>query len=70
MTDVGRGAILRLLTDRTPEVRLIAATDALAFKSEGAIGILEELQAGRGSVAIDAEWTLRLFREGTLDLNW
>ncbi|WP_139244610.1 hypothetical protein [Arthrobacter woluwensis] len=69
-TAEGQQAILDLLNDSSEVVRLLAATDALKFSPDEAIRVLEELEQGSTLYAVDAEYTIRGFRDGTLDLDW
>lgn len=69
-TPEGRDGILQLLADGDPYVRLCAATDALKWDPERACDVLEELVMADGPGAFDAKWTLRLFREGTLNVDY
>jgi hypothetical protein len=69
-SDAGRQAIVQLVYDRLPCVRLIAATDALAWAPEESIPILEQLATDDGIYGLDARYTLREYRAGRLDLSW
>lgn len=66
----GRAAISQLLDDEAVAVRLAAATHSLAWDRKRAERILEEIERGTGPFAMDAKWTLRSYRNGTLDLDW
>ncbi len=67
----GRQAIEGLFDDAVAAVRLIAATDSLAWDSLHGIGVLEDLERNNSSLfAVDAKWTLRSYRSGELDLDW
>jgi len=65
----GRAVISRLLSDENSAVRLLAATHSLAWEQR-AIAVLEDLVSKGDALAIDAKWTLRSFRNGTLNLDW
>lgn len=69
-TSEGRSAILALLNDPEPAVRLLAGTHSLGINPELATRTLEEIQAGGGVLAMDAEYALIGFRDGTLNLDW
>lgn len=67
----GRAAIEGLFDDAVAAVRLIAATDSLAWDSSGGIAVLEDIERNNSSLfAVDAKWTLRSYRSGKLDLDW
>lgn len=67
----GRLGISRLMGHESESVRLIAATNSLAWDPEGAITVLETIERESGNLlAVDAKWTLRSYRNGTLDLDW
>lgn len=65
----GREALIHLLSDPNPGVRLSAASHALAWHDPEAITALEELQAGDDLHALDAELTLRGYRRGAFDVE-
>jgi hypothetical protein len=69
-TPDGRAAVLLLLNDEDPYVRLWSATDALKWAPEAAVEVLERLVEEHGRGAFEANVTLRLFREGNLDLDY
>jgi hypothetical protein len=69
-TPEGRMSIGALLDDREPVVRLLAATHSLVWDSLKAVGVLENLERAGGRYSLDAKWTLRSFRDGTLDLEY
>jgi len=66
----GQAALLVLLSDPEPSVRLLAATHALRFAEREAVPVLNALERSAGVYAMDAEYTLTNFREGRLDLDW
>ena len=66
----GRSAISGLVHDIDSAVRLLAATHSLAWDRDGAIAALTELERGGSLYAIDAEYTLKSYREGKLNLDW
>lgn len=66
----GRAALAGLMRHRVEGVRLLAATHSLAYYPEEALSTLEELQDGPGLYAVSAEYTIRSFRSGTLNLDF
>jgi hypothetical protein len=67
----GRAAIEGLFDDAVTAVRLVAATDSLAWDSSQGIAVLEDIEKDNLSLfAVDAKWTLRWYRSGKLDLDW
>ncbi|WP_020390257.1 DUF2019 domain-containing protein [Kribbella catacumbae] len=66
----GRLGIQALLTHPVIGVRLLAATDTLRWAPEAAVPVLEQIQSVRDLHAISAEYTLKAFREGKLNLDW
>jgi len=66
----GRRGIQALLTNPRTGVRLLAATDCLAWDPDAAVPVLEEIEAGPGLHAVTAKYTLKSYRGGELDLNW
>lgn len=66
----GQQALLELLSDPEPSVRVLAATHALTFAPEPAGAVLSELEQGADVYAVDAKYTLINFRTGRLDLDW
>jgi hypothetical protein len=67
----GREAITGLLDDPVTAARLVAATHSLRWEPERAQRVLEEIeQQPAGLYAVDAKWTLRPYRAGTLNLDW
>lgn len=67
----GRAAIEGLFDDAVAAVRLVAATDSLAWDSSQGIAVLEDIERNNSSLfAVDAKWTLRSYRNGKLDLDW
>jgi hypothetical protein len=69
-TSEGRDAIAGLLNDSRPGVRAVAAVHCLAWREAEAVAVLEALALEPGLVAIDAKYSLKAHREGTLDLDW
>lgn len=69
-SEVGRAALERLLDDPAAAVRLLAATDSLAWRSPRGETVLEEIEDANERYAFDAKWTLRSYRSGKLDLDW
>jgi hypothetical protein len=69
----GRDGISALMNDPNIGVRLIAAGHSLLWAPEAAQVVLEEIEkihGTRGLYAVDARYTLKAFREGTLNLDW
>lgn len=67
----GRSAIEGLFNDAVAAVRLVAATDSLAWDSGQGLVVLEDIERNDSSLfAVDAKWTLRSYRNGKLDLDW
>jgi hypothetical protein len=67
----GRGGISHLMGHESEAVRLGAATHSLAWDPEHATTVLETIERQSGSLyAVDAKWTLRAYRNGTLNLDW
>lgn len=67
----GRAGISRLMGHESECVRLAAATHSFAWDPERATTVLETIERESASLyAVDAKWTLRSFRNGTLDLDW
>ncbi len=68
----GHLGISRLMSHESESVRLAAATHSLAWDPERATAVLEAMQRTPGTslYAVDAKWTLRSFRNGTLNLDW
>lgn len=72
MNEAGRMGIAQLMSDPLIGVRLLAATDSLAWMPEGAIAVLEDIHRNQdsGLHAVTAKYTLLAHRGGTLDLDW
>lgn len=66
----GRLGISGLMDHESEAVRLVAATHSLAWNSQRAIAVLEEMERSSNLRGVDAKWTLRAYRKGTLDLDW
>ena len=69
----GRHAITALMDDATVGVgvRLVAAAHSLEWEAERAIAVLETIERdGPGLYRTTAKYTLKAFREGTLNLDW
>ena len=69
-TPAGQQAIVGLLGDVLDPVRLLAATHSLTWQPEAACEVLADLEAAGNLYSIDAEFTLKAFRGGRLDLDW
>lgn len=66
----GQTAVVQLLGDPEDSVRLMAATHSLGWAREEAVRTLEELEQLSNLYAVDAKYTLKAFRDGTLNLDW
>jgi hypothetical protein len=66
----GRDGIAALMDDPTLGVRLMAAAHSLAWAPEKAARVLEAIEAGPGLHAVTAKYTLKSFREGSLNMDW
>jgi hypothetical protein len=66
----GRAGIQMLMEHPLAGVRLIAASDALAWAPDQAVPVLESLGSGSGLHAVSAKYTLRSYRSGKLNLDW
>jgi hypothetical protein len=69
----GREAISALMEDATVSVgvRLVAASHTLGWESERATAVLEGIERdGPGLNRTTARYTLKSFREGTLNQDW
>jgi hypothetical protein len=66
----GRDAIAALMDDPNKGVRLIAASDSLAWAPEKAVRVLEAIQSEHGLHGVSAKYTIKSFREGRLDMDW
>jgi hypothetical protein len=69
-TQPGRAAIESLMGDPDPDVRLNAARDTLKWNPEIALPVIGATSQGAGLRAFEAGAILRLYRNGTLDLDW
>ncbi|WP_146184968.1 hypothetical protein [Agromyces badenianii] len=67
-SEEGRRAIGALMRDDVEAVRLAAATDVLEWDPVAAEPVLEEIATG-GRLALTAEVTLQLFRDGEFDVD-
>lgn len=66
----GQLAIAGLMDDPNAAVRLSAATHSLAAKPERAVAVIQEIEQGGGREGFNAKWTLKTYRDGTLNLDW
>lgn len=66
----GRDGIAALMDDPTTGVRLIAASHSLAWAPDKAVKVLEAIESDPGLHAVTAKYTLKAFREGTLNMDW
>jgi hypothetical protein len=69
-SEAGRAGISALMHHHSEWVRVAAATHSLAWAPEAATATLEEIERSDGLIAVDAKWTLRTYRAGTLNLDW
>ena len=70
---IGRDAISKLMDDATlgVGVRLVAASHSLGWVPERATAVLERIERdGPGLYRTTAKYTLKSFREGTLNQDW
>ena len=73
LQQTGRDAITALIGDATVSVgvRLVAASHALGWEVERASAVLETIERdGPGLYRTTAKYTLKSFREGTLNQDW
>jgi hypothetical protein len=73
LQQAGRDAITALMDDATVGVgvRLVAASHTLGWEAERAIAALETIERdGPGLYRTTAKYTLKSFREGTLNQDW
>lgn len=66
----GREGIAQLMDDTTVGVRLVAASHSLAWAPDKARAVLEVIERGPGLYAVDAKYTLKAYRDGTLNMDW
>lgn len=66
----GRAGLLALTSHEIQGVRLLAATECLAWSPEVAVPTLEAIEGSVGLHAVSAKYTLKSYRAGTLDLDW
>jgi hypothetical protein len=66
----GRAGLLALMSHEIQGVRLLAATECLAWSPDVAVPTLEAIEGSAGLHAISAKYTLKSYRAGTLDLDW
>lgn len=69
-TAAGRVGLLELTRHESQGVRLLAATECLAWSPEVAVPALEAIEGSAGLHAVSAKYTLKSYRAGTLDLDW
>jgi hypothetical protein len=69
-TAARREAITGLIDDPMTAVRVLAATHSLAWEPDRAERALREIEQESNPCAVDAEWTLRSYRSGKLNLDW
>jgi hypothetical protein len=60
--------LLKLLADPEPSTRYFTASSVLQFAPSEAEQVLEELsRTQRNAIGVDADWTLKQWREGTFN---
>jgi hypothetical protein len=69
-TPAGRAGLENLTSHQLTGVRLLAATECLAWSAEVAVPALEQIEGSGGLHAVSAKYTLKSYRSGTLDLDW
>ncbi len=69
-TEEGRAAIMVLMSDPSPHVRVWAAAHSLAWDPERARSVLEKLRDSKGPEAFTARWTLRQYEKGKLSFEY
>jgi hypothetical protein len=69
-SEAGRAGIASLMNDSCVGVRLLTATDSLAWSEAEAVATLEEIEQTPGLHAVSAKYTLKSYRDGTLNLDW
>jgi hypothetical protein len=67
----GRQAIMALMDDAEPEVRLVAATHSLFWDEARARHAIEQLCGDQiGLLALHAVMTLHMYNQGRIDFEW
>ncbi len=66
----GRAGLLALASHEIQGVRLLEATECLAWSPEVAVPTLEAIEGSVGLHAVSANYTLKSYRAGILDLDW
>jgi hypothetical protein len=66
----GRLGIEALMAHPSVGVRLTAAAHSLQWSPDEAARVLEAIEAGPGLEAVSAKYTLKAYRNGTLNLDW
>jgi len=66
----GRAAIEGIIASPDVTVALNAASEALAWDCQLSLVRLEEIERAAGLDAVSAHYTLKAYREGTLNLDW
>jgi hypothetical protein len=67
--DIGRDALVPLLSDARADVRQMAACFLLRYKTESALGILSDLAKGQGLIALGASQAIQRWTDRTWDLD-
>lgn len=66
----GREGLVKLTSDESVGVRLLAASESLPWAPEVAAAALDVIAASGGLYAVSAKYTLKSFRDGSLNLDW
>lgn len=69
-TPAGRAGLEALIDHSQQGVRLLAASESLAWHADAGIAALEAIEAQDGLHAVSAKYTLRSYRANTLNLDW
>jgi len=70
LSEEGREALIALISDPSPYVRLCAASRSLQWEPGVARVALESLRDNDGPGAFEAKWTLREYDEGNLSFDY
>jgi hypothetical protein len=68
--EAGRQGIAALIAHSNVGVRLTAASHSLEWAPNEAVLALEGIERGPGLHAVSAKYTLKAFRDGTLNQDW
>jgi hypothetical protein len=67
--NAGRDALTVLFRHPSPDVRSMAATYLLRYRTAEATAVLEEVARGQGLIAFEAQQALKRWNEGTWALD-